>query len=227
MADGCLLVVDAFEGPMPQTRFVLGKALEAGLKPVVVVNKCDRPDARARPRGHEVFDLLVELGRRRRRARLPGGLRVGPRRVGDVESSTRRRDELAKQGDIRPVFEAIVSTCRRRTPGSTPTRRCRCWSPRSTTRTTWGASASGACSRGRSSRQQRGAGQASTPGQRAPAVGQAPGVRRPRAARGRRGRGRRPVRGDRARGVDIGDTLCDPEHPDALPPVTSTSRRSA
>ena len=62
MADGCLLLVDAFEGPMPQTRFVLGKALEAGLRPVVVVNKCDRPDERAADVLGEVFDLLVELG---------------------------------------------------------------------------------------------------------------------------------------------------------------------
>src|SRR5690606_5292393 len=46
LADGCLLLVDAYDGPMPQTRFVLGKAIEAGLMPVVVVNKCDRPDAR-------------------------------------------------------------------------------------------------------------------------------------------------------------------------------------
>ena len=62
MADGCLLLVDAFEGPMPQTRFVLGKALEAGLRPVVVVNKCDRPDARPDWVIGEVFDLLAELG---------------------------------------------------------------------------------------------------------------------------------------------------------------------
>jgi GTP-binding protein len=62
MADGCLLLVDAFEGPMPQTRFVLSKAIEAGLKPIVVVNKCDRPDARPDEVVNEVFDLLVELG---------------------------------------------------------------------------------------------------------------------------------------------------------------------
>ncbi|MEM1331107.1 MAG: translational GTPase TypA [Planctomycetota bacterium] len=62
LADGCMLLVDAFEGPMPQTRFVLGKALEAGLEPVVVVNKCDRPDARPHDVVGEVFDLLVELG---------------------------------------------------------------------------------------------------------------------------------------------------------------------
>ncbi|MFO0963262.1 MAG: translational GTPase TypA [Phycisphaerales bacterium] len=62
MADGCLLLVDALEGPMPQTRFVLGKALELGLKPIVVINKCDRPDARAKEVIDEVFDLLVDLG---------------------------------------------------------------------------------------------------------------------------------------------------------------------
>ncbi len=62
MADGCLLLVDALEGPMPQTRFVLGKALELGLKPIVVINKCDRPDARAQEVINEVFDLLVDLG---------------------------------------------------------------------------------------------------------------------------------------------------------------------
>src|SRR5690606_27399811 len=62
MADGCLLLVDAFEGPMPQTKFVLAKALEAGLRPVVVVNKCDRPDQRADEVIGEVFDLLIDLG---------------------------------------------------------------------------------------------------------------------------------------------------------------------
>ncbi|MCC6285221.1 MAG: translational GTPase TypA [Phycisphaerales bacterium] len=62
MADGCLLLVDAFDGPMPQTKFVLSKALEAGLKPLVVINKCDRPNARPDQVMDEVFDLLVELG---------------------------------------------------------------------------------------------------------------------------------------------------------------------
>ncbi|MEM7681537.1 MAG: translational GTPase TypA [Planctomycetota bacterium] len=61
MADGCLLIVDAFEGPMPQTRFVLQKALALGLKPLVVINKIDRPDARPDAVIDEVFDLLCEL----------------------------------------------------------------------------------------------------------------------------------------------------------------------
>jgi len=62
MADGCLLLVDAFEGPMPQTRFVLRKAFEAGLRPVVVINKIDRPDARPDRVLDEVLDLFIELG---------------------------------------------------------------------------------------------------------------------------------------------------------------------
>ena len=62
MADGCLLIVDAFEGPMPQTRFVLRKALDHGLKPMVVVNKIDRKGARPHEVIGDVFDLMVELG---------------------------------------------------------------------------------------------------------------------------------------------------------------------
>ncbi|NLX13516.1 MAG: translational GTPase TypA [Phycisphaerales bacterium] len=62
MADGCLLLVDAFEGPMPQTRFVLRKAFECGLRPVVVINKIDRPDARPTDVLDEVLDLFIELG---------------------------------------------------------------------------------------------------------------------------------------------------------------------
>jgi GTP-binding protein len=61
MADGALLLVDAAEGPMPQTRFVLRKAFECGLRPIVVINKIDRPDARPAEVLNEVFDLFVEL----------------------------------------------------------------------------------------------------------------------------------------------------------------------
>ncbi len=62
MADGALLLVDAAEGPMPQTRFVLSKALEAGLKPLVVVNKIDKPDARTAEVLDETLELILELG---------------------------------------------------------------------------------------------------------------------------------------------------------------------
>jgi GTP-binding protein len=62
MVDGCILIVDANEGPMPQTRFVLKKALEKGLRPIVVVNKIDRPNVHPDKAVDKVFDLFVELG---------------------------------------------------------------------------------------------------------------------------------------------------------------------
>ena len=61
MADGCLLLVDAFEGPMPQTRFVLQKAIKMGLKPVVVVNKVDKPNCRPSEVNEMVFELMFNL----------------------------------------------------------------------------------------------------------------------------------------------------------------------
>src|SRR5215471_6959685 len=61
MADGCLLIVDAQEGPMPQTKFVLGKALAQGLKPIVIINKIDKPSARVTEVEDEVADLFLEL----------------------------------------------------------------------------------------------------------------------------------------------------------------------
>src|SRR5438477_5530752 len=61
MADGCLLLVDAAEGPLPQTRFVLRKAFQHGLKPIVLINKIDRKDARPQEVLNEVFDLFIDL----------------------------------------------------------------------------------------------------------------------------------------------------------------------
>src|SRR5574344_2436620 len=61
MADGCLLLVDAFEGPMPQTRFVLQKAIKLGLKPIVVINKVDKPNCRPDEVQEAVFDLMFNL----------------------------------------------------------------------------------------------------------------------------------------------------------------------
>jgi len=62
MVDGVLLLVDSFEGTMPQTRFVLRKALQANLKPIVVINKIDRPEARPVEVVDEVLELFIELG---------------------------------------------------------------------------------------------------------------------------------------------------------------------
>ncbi len=103
MADGCLLLVDAFEGPMPQTKFVLGKALEAGLAPVVVVNKCDRPDADPDRVLGEVFDLLVDLGADDHALDFP--IVYASAREGWASSAWPRPEAAT---DLRPVFEAIV-----------------------------------------------------------------------------------------------------------------------
>ena len=81
MVDGAIVLVDAAEGPMPQTKFVVGKALKVGLKPIVAINKIDRPDARhdeVRQRG---VRPVRRARRHRRAARLPDPLRLGPRRL--------------------------------------------------------------------------------------------------------------------------------------------------
>jgi GTP-binding protein len=106
MADGCLLLVDAFDGPMPQTKFVLGKALEAGLRPVVVINKCDRPDAEPKRVINEVFDLLVDLSADDHALDFPIVFCSG--REGWASDTIDAPIEELAQGDLRPVFEAIV-----------------------------------------------------------------------------------------------------------------------
>ena len=102
MADGVLLLVDAYEGPMPQTRFVLQKALGHGLRPVVVVNKVDRPDCRPREVVNEVFDLLVDLGADDHALDFP--VIFSSAKQG---WATRELTEPSK--NMRPLFEAIIS----------------------------------------------------------------------------------------------------------------------
>lgn len=101
MVDGCVLIVDANEGPMPQTRFVLKKALEKGLRPIVVVNKIDRP--RAHPDGavDKVFDLFVELGADDDQCDFTALYASG------LEGYT--KENLEDEGvDMQPLFEAII-----------------------------------------------------------------------------------------------------------------------
>jgi GTP-binding protein len=101
MADGCFLLVDAAEGPMPQTRFVLKKAFQHELRPIVLINKIDRPDARAHEVLDEVFDLFVELGADDETLDFPVLYASG--RAGTASWS------LEKPGtDIQPVFEALL-----------------------------------------------------------------------------------------------------------------------
>jgi GTP-binding protein len=101
MVDGVLLIVDAFEGPMPQTKFVLRKALEADLRPVVVVNKVDRSDARPYEVVDEVFDLFLALGANEKQLDFP-----------IIYASARdawARKEIDDNGrSMEPLFEAIV-----------------------------------------------------------------------------------------------------------------------
>jgi GTP-binding protein len=101
MADGCFLLVDAAEGPMPQTRFVLKKAFQHELRPIVIINKIDRPDARAHEVLDQVFDLFVELGADDEALDFPVLYASG--RAGTASWS------LEQPGtDIIPVFEALL-----------------------------------------------------------------------------------------------------------------------
>src|ERR1700722_10889322 len=101
MADGVFLLVDAAEGPMPQTRFVLKKAFQHELRPIVVINKIDRPDARANAVLDEVFDLFVELGADDETLDFPVLCASG--RAGTASWSME-----APGKDILPVFEALL-----------------------------------------------------------------------------------------------------------------------
>jgi GTP-binding protein len=101
MADGVLLLVDAFEGPMPQTRFVLAKALANGLRPIVVINKADRPDARPDDVVNEVFDLLVELEADDKALDFPV-IFASAKQGWAVTDLTHPRE------DLRPIFDAII-----------------------------------------------------------------------------------------------------------------------
>ena len=102
LADGCLLLVDAKEGPMPQTRFVLKQALKMGLKIIVVINKIDRADSRTSFVVNKTFDLFIELGANEAAAYFPIVYASGKKGLAGDKAS------LAEMSDITPVFEAIL-----------------------------------------------------------------------------------------------------------------------
>ena len=106
MADGALVLVDAAEGPMPQTRFVLSKALECRLQPIVIVNKIDRSDARSLEVLDEVFNLFLELGADDKLADFP--YLFGSGRGGYLS-----HDPEAREGDLTPLLDLILE----RVPG--------------------------------------------------------------------------------------------------------------
>lgn len=104
MVDGVLLLVDAFEGPMPQTKYVLRKALEQNLKPIVVINKIDKPDARVAEVEDEVLELFMELDANDEQLDFPVIYANG--RDGIAKT------DMADEGtDLQPLFKAIIDYC--------------------------------------------------------------------------------------------------------------------
>ena len=101
MADGCILLVDAFEGPMPQTRFVLQKALQIGLKPIVVVNKVDKPNCRPEEVYEMVFDLMFSLNATEDQLDFPV-------LYGSAKNNWMGEDWKTPTGTIEPLLDAIV-----------------------------------------------------------------------------------------------------------------------
>ncbi len=101
MVDGVMLLVDASEGPLPQTRYVLSKALEAGLPPVLVINKIDRPDARAQEVLNEVYDLFIDLDAKEDQLGFP--VLYTNAKLGTASTST---DVPGR--DLQPLFDAII-----------------------------------------------------------------------------------------------------------------------
>jgi GTP-binding protein len=102
MVDGVMLLVDASEGPLPQTRFVLRKALERRLPPIVVINKIDRPDARAQEVLNEVYDLFIDLD-------ASEDLLEFPVLYTNAKAGTASVDQATQGADLRPLFDAIVA----------------------------------------------------------------------------------------------------------------------
>jgi len=105
MADGVLLVVDAQEGPMPQTKFVLSKALELGLKPVVVINKIDKPSRRIDEVIDEVSDLFLELAIDDSQLHYPVYYAIGR----DGKAWKTLPENTSEHADLEPIFDAIVN----------------------------------------------------------------------------------------------------------------------
>ena len=103
MVDGVMLLVDASEGPLPQTRYVLSKALEAKLPPIVVINKIDRPDARAQEVLNEIYDLFIDLDAKEDQIDFP--VLYTNAKIGTASTDMKGGGE-----DLRPLFDAILKT---------------------------------------------------------------------------------------------------------------------
>jgi len=109
MADGVLLLVDAKEGPMPQTKFVLKKALELGLKAIVVINKVDKPDAQVEETINKTFDLFVKLNANDAQLDFPIIYAAGKMGLADVDLETLKKNVAAvATPNVSPLFDAII-----------------------------------------------------------------------------------------------------------------------
>src|SRR3954454_19504168 len=102
MVDGVLVLVDAAEGPMPQTKFVVGKALRRGLRPIVVINKVDRPDARPQEVHNEIFDLFALLDANEEQLDFPTLFASGRDGWATVSLD-------APRSDLSPLFELVAA----------------------------------------------------------------------------------------------------------------------
>jgi GTP-binding protein len=103
MVDGVMLLVDSSEGPLPQTRYVLGKALEGKLPPIVVINKIDRPDARPQEVLNEIYDLFIDLNAEEKQLEFPV-------LYTNAKAGTASTDMKGGGQDLEPLFDAIVNT---------------------------------------------------------------------------------------------------------------------
>jgi GTP-binding protein len=103
MVDGVMLLVDASEGPLPQTRYVLGKALEAGLPPIVVMNKIDRPDARPQEVLNEIYDLFIDLDAKEEQLDFPV-------LYTNAKAGTASKSAEQQGTDLKLLFDAILET---------------------------------------------------------------------------------------------------------------------
>src|SRR5215813_13326343 len=101
LVDGVMLLVDASEGPLPQTRYVLSKALEAHLPPIVVINKIDRPDARIQEVLNEIYDLFIDLDANIEQLEFPVLYTIS--KTGVAKNSPEDDSQ-----DLRPLFDAIL-----------------------------------------------------------------------------------------------------------------------
>lgn len=110
MVDGCLLLVDASEGPLPQTRFVLNKALQHGLKVIVVINKIDRPDSRIGEVENEIFDLFIDLEAIEDQMNYKTVYAIARNGIATLERPNSLEEALATKGTLEPLFETIVNT---------------------------------------------------------------------------------------------------------------------